>query len=162
MPTRILFQYRIFPVRSFRRILKACGIFVVAFEIASTLVFILECIPIKDYWLSYGSGRGITDGGRCINLIRFLLVNGSINTVTDFTLLLMVIDILLKTCYKLLIRAIAITSALESPGTNSTEMHPDCHLRHWSYVRRRVRLFPWMHRTEIGLIGSLLSVWYGW
>ena len=160
--TRILFQYRIFEHRSFRRILGACGFFVVVFEIASTLTFILECIPVKAYWLSYGSGIPPPDGGRCINIIRFLLVNGSINTVTDFSLLLLVIHLFLKAPYKLLTRTLAIANDLESTSQPFTEMHPDYHLRHWSHVRGAVGLFPWIHMTDIGFIGSLLSVWYGW
>ena len=117
------------------------------------MVFILECVPVKDYWLTYGSGHNLTDGGRCINLIKFLLVNGSINTVTDFTLLILVIEVFLKARCTILNRTLAIANDLESPSIPSTEMYPDCHLRHWSDVRRGVPFFPWIHRTNISLIG---------
>ena len=126
------------------------------------MVFILECIPVKDYWLTYGSGHNLKDGGRCIDLIKFLLVNGSINTVTDFTLLILVIEVFLEARYTILNTTLAIANDLESPSNPSTEMYPDCHPRHWSHVRRGVRLFPLTHRTNISLIGSLPSVWYGW
>ena len=107
------------------------------------MVFILECMPVKDYWLTYGSGRGAPDGGRCIDLIKFLLVNGSINTVTDFTLLILVIEVSLNVRCTILNRTLAIANGLESPSNPSTEMYPDYHLHHWSHVRRGVRLFPW-------------------
>ncbi|CAF9938329.1 hypothetical protein IMSHALPRED_000764 [Imshaugia aleurites] len=89
----IFFQYRIFPIVSFRRIISACGAFVLAFGTTSTIVFIFECTPVDHFWVGLGGGlRQI--GGRCINFINFLLVNGSINTVTDFALLLLPLPIL--------------------------------------------------------------------
>ena len=60
-----------------------------AFNITSIIVVILECIPITDFWVHEGG----KNGGRCINVIKFLLVNGSINTVTDFVLLLLVSNV---------------------------------------------------------------------
>ncbi|KAF6225969.1 hypothetical protein HO173_012636 [Letharia columbiana] len=90
----ILFQYRIFPIVSFRRIISACGAFVLAFEVASTVVFILECTPVHDFWVALGGYLAPELGGRCINLVKFLLVNGSINTVTDFALLLTPLPVL--------------------------------------------------------------------
>ena len=135
----MLFQYRIFEHRSFRRILGAFAIFVVAFEIASIMAFVLECIPVKDYWLTYGGALHPSDGGRCINIIRFLLVNGSINTVTDFSLLLLVIAVFLKARCTILNRILATADDLESPSEPSTEIYPDYHLRHRSHVRCRVR-----------------------
>lgn len=135
----MLFQYRIFEHRSFRRILGAFAIFVIAFEIASIMAFILECIPVKDYWLTYGGALPPSDGGRCINIIRFLLVNGSVNTVTDFSLLLLVIEISLRARCTILNRSLAIANDLESPSEPSTERYPDYHLRYWSHVRCRVR-----------------------
>ena len=90
MPNSILFQYRIFPIVSFRRIISACGAFVIAFGTASAIVFIFECTPISNFWVALGGYLRAEFGGRCIDFITFLLVNGSINTVTDFALLLIV------------------------------------------------------------------------
>ena len=126
------------------------------------MAFVLECIPVKDYWLTFGGALRPADGGRCINIIRFLLVNGSVNTVTDFSLLLLVIKFFLMARCTILNRTSAIANDLESPSEPSTEIYPDCHLRYWSHVRCRVRLLPWIQRTDIRLVGSLLSVWYGW
>ena len=94
MPYSLLFLYRIFAVTSFRRLICACGAFVVAFATASTFCFILECSPIRDFWIKAAS----TEGGHCIHLIKFLLVNGCINTVTDFALLVLVSYLSLGDC----------------------------------------------------------------
>ena len=126
------------------------------------MAFVLECVPVKDYWLTYGGALPPADGGRCINIIRFLLVNGSINTVTDFGLLLLVIEVFLHARCTILTKPLAIANDLESASERSPEMYPDNHLHHWSHVSCRVRLFMSIDRTDIGLIGSLLSVWYGW
>lgn len=112
----ILFQYRIFPVLSFRRIISACGAFVVAFETASTIVFIFECTPIRDFWVALGGYLAPELGGRCIDFIKFLLVNGSINTVTDFALLLLPLPILWRlrasTLQKCILTGIFITGLM--------------------------------------------------
>lgn len=85
----LLFQYRIFPILQFRRILMYCGIFVVAFTASIILVFIWQCTPISAFWTTY-AGLLPDHGSRCINVELFLLINGSINTATDFVLLVLV------------------------------------------------------------------------
>ena len=87
LPASILFQYRIFPVASFRRIIIACGVFVIAFEVASTIVYIFQCTPVDGFWTRLGGGA---KGAHCISFRNFLLTNGIVNTVTDFALILLV------------------------------------------------------------------------
>ncbi|KAM0796846.1 hypothetical protein BDR22DRAFT_498471 [Usnea florida] len=89
----VLFQYRIFPEASFRRILKLFAVFVIAFEIASILVFVLACVPVREFWVALLGYLRHKDG-RCINIFKFWLANGSINTVTDFALLLLPLPLL--------------------------------------------------------------------
>lgn len=64
-------------------------------------------------------------GGRCIDFIKFLLVNGSINTVTDFALLLLVSDVSLGGCRVILMRMKALAYPLETESKYAAEMHPD-------------------------------------
>ncbi|KAG6999534.1 hypothetical protein G7Y79_00034g069570 [Physcia stellaris] len=90
----VLFLYRIFPIVTFRRIIIACGVFVLAFGTASTLVFVLECVPISDFWLALSGGLKSRLRGRCISIHNFLLANGSINTATDILLLILPLPIL--------------------------------------------------------------------
>ena len=114
VPKSILFQYRIFPVVSFRRVVVACGAFVIAFGFASAMVFILECTPIRVFWVGLGGYLAPEMGGRCIDFIRFLLVNGSINTVTDFALLLLVSGVFARDHRIMLTRGKALTFTLAS------------------------------------------------
>ena len=73
--------------------MSAYGAFVVAFQVASTIVFILQCIPIRDFWTTLGGDFNIEPSGRCVDVVKFLLVNGCINTATDFALLLLVCEV---------------------------------------------------------------------
>lgn len=88
----LLFQYRIFPILTFRRILLFVGAFVIAFEIASTLVFIFQCVPVADFWIRLGGG--LRGGSKCIQFKKYLLVQGAINTVTDLAILLLPLPLL--------------------------------------------------------------------
>ncbi|CAF9926325.1 MAG: hypothetical protein HETSPECPRED_006305 [Heterodermia speciosa] len=90
----VSFQYRIFPVVPFRRIVLACGAFVLAFGTASTLAFILACTPLSDFWLSLSGGLKSELRGNCISIRKLLLINGGINTFTDIALLLLPLPIL--------------------------------------------------------------------
>ncbi|KAL9068514.1 MAG: hypothetical protein Q9161_006163 [Pseudevernia consocians] len=90
----ILFQYRIFPIVQFRRILKYCGMFVVAFTTSIILVFIWQCTPISAFWTTFAGQLPGKHSGRCIKVERFLIIIGSINAATDFALLVLPIPIL--------------------------------------------------------------------
>lgn len=165
LPISVLFQYRIFPVVSFRRIVSACGAFVIAFETASTIVFILECTPTRDFWLTF---EGYDPPDRCIDTQEFLLVNGSINTVTDFALLLLVGDICLVDHSAALMRALALTDTLASESKHAAEISPDWHLCHWFSVSSIIGLsckkvgsimFLQCHCREYGTAGFISSIW---
>lgn len=112
-----------------------------AFEVASTVVFILECTPIHDFWVTLGGYLAPELGGRCINLVKFLLVNGSINTVTDFALLLTVGDGSPGDRGVALMRPKALTNTLASESKHAAEVYPDRHLHLWFSVSRTTNLF---------------------
>lgn len=86
----ILFQYRIFPIVQFRRILMYCGLFVVAFTVSIIIVFIWQCTPISAFWTTLAGELPGTHPGRCIKVELFLIIIGSINAATDFALLVLV------------------------------------------------------------------------
>ena len=90
----ILFQYRIFPIVQFRRILMYCGIFVILFTLSVILVFIWQCTPISAFWTTLAGNLPGDHPGRCINVDLFLTIVGSINAATDFALLVLVRSIL--------------------------------------------------------------------
>lgn len=144
MPS-ILFQYRIFPVRSFRRILIACGIFVLLFETASSLVLVVPCTPVHNFWNIYLNPNA-AGPSHCINYLKFLLVNGAINTVTDFALLVLVSNVLLMAYFGILTEVKASTNALAFASKPPSEIYPDWHLRHWFNVSAGFLFFvriPW-------------------
>ena len=86
----ILFQYRIFPIVQFRRILIWCNYFVVCLTITCILVSIFQCIPIHDFWDTL-AGKLTSDlGGRCIDVELYFLTVGAVNAATDFVLLALV------------------------------------------------------------------------
>ena len=83
----ILFQYRIFPVARYRRILILWGVFTACLTTSSMLVCIFQCIPISGFWKTFA---GTLPGARCVNVTKFIIIAGSINATTDFILLAMV------------------------------------------------------------------------
>lgn len=83
----ILFQYRIFPIVQYRRILQLWAVFTACLVLSSVLVCIFQCIPVSGFWTTFA---GTIPGARCINVIKFFLIAGGINAATDFILLAMV------------------------------------------------------------------------
>ena len=83
----ILFQYRIFPIPRYRRVLKIWAVFTACLTVSSTLVCIFQCIPVSGFWTHFA---GAIPGARCVNVTRFIIIAGSINAATDFILLAMV------------------------------------------------------------------------
>lgn len=83
----LLFQYRIFPIVQYRRILKLWAIFIACLTTSSILVCIFQCWPISGFWMTFA---GTFPGAKCINVTNFILIAGSINAATDFILLAMV------------------------------------------------------------------------
>lgn len=80
----ILFQYRIFPIIHYRRILLGCNIFVACWLVSCLLTSILQCIPVHNFWRMYDTNP------QCIKMVPYLLISGGINTATNFILLAMV------------------------------------------------------------------------
>ena len=83
----ILFQYRIFPIVQYRRLLLLLTIFTTCLTISSTLVCIFQCIPISGFWTTFA---GFLEGAKCVNVVRFILIAGGVNATTDFVLLALV------------------------------------------------------------------------
>lgn len=90
----ILFQYRIFPVVQFRRILLWANHFVVCLTIVCVLVSVFQCVPVHDFWDTLAGTLRPTSGGRCIDVELYFLIAGAINAATDFVLLALPIPIL--------------------------------------------------------------------
>lgn len=68
--------------------------FVITFTVICTFVSIFQCRPIHDFWDTLAGKLSEKLGGRCINIGRYFLISGSINTIIDFTLLALPIPIL--------------------------------------------------------------------
>lgn len=90
----ILFQYRIFPIVQFRRILLWALHFVICLTIACVLVSVFQCVPIHAFWDTLAGQLAPELGGRCIDVELYFLISGSINAATDFVLLALPIPIL--------------------------------------------------------------------
>lgn len=62
----LLFYWRVFIVRDFRRIIAMVGAIVLASSISIFIVFMVQCNPIPRFWAD-------TEDGYCINQIAFYL-----------------------------------------------------------------------------------------
>ena len=71
---------RIFPGRSFARILWALGLFVLAYSLIQTFAIIGTCVPIEAIW-------NPSVQGHCININDVYLVCSSLNIATDVVIL---------------------------------------------------------------------------
>lgn len=80
----IVFQYRIFPVIKYRRVLVMWGAFTACLTISSLLVCIFQCIPVYGFWTTFA---GKLPGAKCVDVVRYIIIAGSINAATDFILL---------------------------------------------------------------------------
>ena len=83
----ILFQYRIFPIVQYRRLLVLWAIFTTCLTISTLVVCILQCIPISGFWTTFA---GTLPGAKCVHVVRYILIAGSLNAATDFVLLALV------------------------------------------------------------------------
>ena len=61
-----------------------------ALTIAYVTVSICQCLPIYAFWESLGGALAPALGFRCINVNRYFLAAGAINTVTNFVVLALV------------------------------------------------------------------------
>ena len=77
----LLFYGRIFPLRTYHIQLWVIAVIVAAWQIATTLTYMFQCIPIHKAWDYMDSG------GSCLNLNMQLLSNAIPNIVTDLLIL---------------------------------------------------------------------------
>ena len=82
----------------------------------------------------YIDTHDVGEPSHCINYVKFLLVNGAINTVTDFALLVLVSNVVLMAYCGILTGMEASTDALAFASKPPTEIYPDWHLCHWFNV----------------------------
>ena len=76
----LLFYWRIFAVREFRRRVAMVGALLLASSFAIFMSFMLQCIPIPRFW-------GDTEDGHCINQVAFYISGGSVNIASDILVL---------------------------------------------------------------------------
>ncbi|KAF2867684.1 hypothetical protein BDV95DRAFT_646623 [Massariosphaeria phaeospora] len=86
----ILFLYhRIFPSRTFTRVLWGVGAFILAYSITSAMVNLLQCVPIAANW-----NPKLAATAKCVDFGSELIALSTINAVTDFVLLVLPMPIL--------------------------------------------------------------------
>ena len=76
----LLFYWRIFIVREFRRRVAIVGAILIASSFAIFLTFTLQCSPIPRFW-------GDTEDGHCIKQVAFYIFGGSVNIASDILVL---------------------------------------------------------------------------
>lgn len=76
----LLFYWRVFIVREFRRRVAIVGAIILASSVAIFLCFMVQCNPISRFWAD-------TEGGYCINQVVFYMSGGSVNIASDIVVL---------------------------------------------------------------------------
>lgn len=76
--------HRIFPSKNFTRILWGVGTFILAYSITSSMVNLLQCVPIAANW-----DPKLAATAKCVNFGAELIALSTINAVTDFVLLVL-------------------------------------------------------------------------
>ena len=129
----IMFQYRIFPVVRYRRLLILCSVFVGCLTLSCALVSVFMCTPIHDFW---DTKAGTSPGAKCINVSMYFIISGGINAGSDFVLLAMVTF----TRHSEIVFAdqlLANPSIVEASYWQGAEIDPDRNIWRWSPVSRR-------------------------
>lgn len=80
----LLFYHRIFPGKIFTRILWGIGAFILAYTITSSMVNLLQCVPISANW-----DPTVAVAATCVDFGSELITLSTINAVTDFALLIL-------------------------------------------------------------------------
>ncbi|KAF2676841.1 hypothetical protein K458DRAFT_320974 [Lentithecium fluviatile CBS 122367] len=80
----LLLYRRIFPSKTFNRILWGVGTFILAYTITSSTVNLLQCIPIAANW-----DPKLAATARCVDFGSELIALSTINAVTDLILLVL-------------------------------------------------------------------------
>ena len=86
--TLLLFA-RIFPSRTFTRILWAVGLFISTYSTIMILILIFQCKPIKGYWDSSLEAD-------CISNAKVFIAMASLNLITDFLVVCLPLPLLWK------------------------------------------------------------------
>lgn len=76
----LLFYWRVFIVREFRRRVAIVGAIILASSVAIFLCFMLQCNPIPRFWAD-------TEDGYCINQVVFYIAGDSLNIASDILVL---------------------------------------------------------------------------
>ena len=76
----LIFYWRIFAIRSFRRDVLILGAIILCASTAIFLTFMFQCTPIPRFW-------NTTKPGYCINQVAFYLSGGSLNIAGDVAVL---------------------------------------------------------------------------
>jgi hypothetical protein len=84
----LLFYLQISPATAFRMAVIGLVVVVIGYSLASAFVVVFSCYPVSKSW-------DITIiGGYCVNLPVFYIANLSLNSVTDFAVLILPIPML--------------------------------------------------------------------
>lgn len=78
----LLMYYRIFRVPYFKKMAWAVGIFVMAWVVCITFLFIFICVPVEKLWYP-------DIPGRCINQVATWIANAASTLLTDVIILMM-------------------------------------------------------------------------
>jgi len=78
----LLMYYRIFRVPYFKKMAWAVGVFVMAWVVCITFLFIFICVPVEKLWYPHLPGR-------CINQVGTWIANAASTILTDLIILLM-------------------------------------------------------------------------
>lgn len=81
---------RVFPGKVFRCIIIVTGLVTAALWLCSVFTIIFECNPVEAAW-----DWTIKDA-QCIDIVKYMIVNSSVNVVTDIMLCLAPIPLLMK------------------------------------------------------------------
>jgi hypothetical protein len=85
----LLLYHRIFPSKTFTRILWAVGAFILAYTITSSMVNLLQCVPIEANWNPKAAATA-----KCVKFGSELIALSTINAVTDLVLLVLPMPLL--------------------------------------------------------------------
>ena len=76
----LIFYWRVFIVREFRRRVAIVGSIILASSVAMFLTFMFQCTPISRFWAA-------REDGTCINQVPFYIAGGSLNIASDVLVL---------------------------------------------------------------------------
>lgn len=78
----LLFYWRIFPSRTFHRVIYGIATFIICWFIACIVTYVIQCNPVYLFWEP-------TAAGYCINRNQFYLASAILGLITDVVLVTM-------------------------------------------------------------------------